>query len=221
MGRGLVSCAAAWHVAKPHVVVLGGDGSDNTAALLAGGFDDVLRPLVKKGRWTTVSLPPGTGYGPMEIGSILSAHREVNAALFADAGTGSGIVTALKSRHTRPKSFPAAGFGATVPALDDILTGYLCGTVVEPVVAEAQAAVALALYIRAGATPPRSLVNGTVEDTVAQVRVPSVVLAPVWVTASNMRSTVVHDGTVRIGRLCTRKYATACRAAGLSGEQRH
>ncbi len=220
MGRGLVDCAAAWHVAKAHVVVLEAYNSDGTAARVAKGYDEVLHPLVKTGRWTTVSPPPGTVDTATEFRSILSAHHDVNAALIANPETGPGIVTALKSHHTRPKAFPAAGLGATVPAVDDILTGYLCGTVYEPVVAEAQAAVALALYVRAGALPPRSLVNGTTEDATAQVRVPSVVLPPVWVTARNIKSTVVRDGTVRIGQLCAGRFAAACAAAGISQKQR-
>ncbi len=34
----------------------------------------------------------------------------------------------------------------------------------KPIYKEAQAAVALALYLRAGKTPPASLLNGTTED---------------------------------------------------------
>ena len=34
----------------------------------------------------------------------------------------------------------------------------------KPIYLEAQAAVALAMYLRAGVTPPAALVNGSVED---------------------------------------------------------
>ncbi len=221
MGRGLVRSAAAWHISKPHVVVLGGESSDTSATLLAGGYDRVLHPLFKTGRWVLVGPTPGTGDPgsgdpATEFRSILSAHHNANAALFADEPTEIPIVAYLRSQHIRPRSFPTAGLGATVPTLDDILSGYVCGTVYEPVAIEAQAAVALALYLRAGATPPRSLLNGTAEDTTAQIRVPSVVLPPVWVTASDIKSTIVRDGTVRISQLCAGKYAAACAAAGLS-----
>jgi D-xylose transport system substrate-binding protein len=228
MGRGLVACATAWHVSRPHVVVLGDDRSDGTdnsessdsrAALLVEGYDEAVHPLVKTGRWTTVSPPTASGDSGAELRSILSAHRDVNAALFADAATESEVFTILQSRHPRPKSFPVAGLSTTVPVLDDVLTGHLCGTVDQSVVAEAQAAVALALYVRAGATPPHSLVNGTVDDTTARVQVPSVVLPPLWVTAKNMKSTVQRDGTLRISQLCAGKYATACAAAGLSSSR--
>jgi D-xylose transport system substrate-binding protein len=220
MGHGLVRCAAAWHDSKPHVVVLRGDNSDTAATLLAQGYEKVLHPLFRTGRWVMVGPALGAG-GPgvddlaTQFRSILSAHHDVNAALFQDGPT-EPIVTYLKSQHIRPRSFPTAGQGATVPELDEILSGYVCGTVYEPVVIEAQAAVALALYLRAGVTPPRSLVNGTTDDTTAQVRVPSVVLAPVWVTANNIKSTVVRDGTVRVSQLCAKHSAAACVSAGPS-----
>ena len=220
MGRGLVRCAAAWHVRNPHVLVMPGDTSDGAATLLSDGYDEVLNPLFKSGRWVMAVRTPGTS-DAATAGSVfrsaLSAHPEVNAALLADEQTGTPIVAYLRSRRTRPRSFPTTSQGVTVPALDDILSGYLCGTVYEPVAVEARAAVALALYLRAGVTPPRSLVNGSSDDSIAQVRVPSVVLSPLWVTAKNIESTAVRDGSVRISQLCAGEYASGCKAAGLSG----
>ena len=55
--------------------------------------------------------------------------------------------------------------------LQNVLAGYQCGTVYKPIYEEAQAAVALAMYLRAGHTPPPALVNGVTADTaVAQQR---------------------------------------------------
>ena len=65
-----------------------------------------------------------------------------------------------------------------------------------PPAPEAEAAVALALYLRAGQRPPSRLVNASVEDTTAAVDVPSVLVTPQWVTASNMASTALKDGEV-------------------------
>ncbi len=38
MGQGLVSCVAAWHVAKPQVIVMRGDPTDNNATLFFTGL---------------------------------------------------------------------------------------------------------------------------------------------------------------------------------------
>ena len=44
-----------------------------------------------------------------------------------------------------------------VSGLRNILKGYQCGTVYKPIYLEAQGAAAVALYLRAGQTPPPSL----------------------------------------------------------------
>jgi D-xylose transport system substrate-binding protein len=89
--------------------------------------------------------------------------------------------------------------------------------VYKPIYLEAQAAAALAMYTRAGITPPASLVNGSTQDTTANVAVKSALLSPTWVTTSNMNSTVIADKFVPASQLCAGKYASACTAAGISG----
>ena len=70
----------------------------------------------------------------------------------------------------------------------NIISGYQCGTVYKPIWQEAQAAAALAIYLRAGVKPPTGLVNGTSPTPVRLIsslkKVPSVLLTPTWVTAS-------------------------------------
>ena len=51
--------------------------------------------------------------------------------------------------------------------LGNVLAGYQCGTVYKPIYEEAQAAVAMAVYLRAGMAPPSALVNGQTKDTTA------------------------------------------------------
>src|SRR6202034_3633311 len=102
-------------------------------------------------------------------------------------------------------------------ALQNILTGYQCGTVYKPIWLEAEAAVALAIYVRAGQTPPFSLVDGTTTDSVSGAQVPSILLSPEWVTTANMDSTVIADQFVSASQLCAGSYADACQAAGISG----
>jgi len=106
------------------------------------------------------------------------------------------IITYLQSLHIAPKTFPTTGQDATLTGLQNVLSGYQCGTVYKPIYLEAQAASALALYLRAGKTPPKSLVNGKTEDATTSVSVPSVLETPEWVTPSNMNATVVKDNFV-------------------------
>ena len=74
-----------------------------------------------------------------------------------------------------------------------MLNGYQCGTVYKAIYKEAQAAAALAVYLRASKTPPSSLLNGSTTDINEKKQVPSVLLTPEWVTAKNMNATVVKD----------------------------
>jgi D-xylose transport system substrate-binding protein len=88
--------------------------------------------------------------------------------------------------------------------------------VYKPIYLEAQAAAAIALYLRAGQTPPAALQNGTTQDSQANASVPSVLLTPIWVTTQNMESTVVKDGFRKASDICISAITAACTAAGIS-----
>jgi D-xylose transport system substrate-binding protein len=127
------------------------------------------------------------------------------------------IITYLQRQKIKPETFPITGQDATLVGLQNILSGYQCGTVYKPIYLEAQAAVALAMYLRAGKTPPASLVNGPpTKDSQTGTMVPSVLLTPTWVTKTNMNSTVIADQFVPAQQLCVGQYTADCKAAGIS-----
>jgi D-xylose transport system substrate-binding protein len=219
IGQGLVSCVAAWHVAKPQVVVMHGATTDNNATLFAQGYDGVLKPYFSSGKWVDVTNTAGTwttSQAESEFQDAYTAHPNINAALIPNDETGAPIITYLQTLHIKPKTFPTTGQDATLVGLQNILAGYQCGTAYKPIYLEAQGAAALALYLRAGQKPPAGLVNGTTEDTTEHVSVPSVLLKPEWVTPANMNSTIVKDKFVPVTQLCSGAYATDCKAAGIT-----
>jgi D-xylose transport system substrate-binding protein len=219
MGQGLVSCVSDWHVSKPQVVVMHGAVTDNNATLFAQGYDGVINPYFHNHKWTAVAHTAGTWSAPTaetEFQAVYTAHPNTNAALIPNDATGAPIITYLQSLHVKPKTFPTTGQDASLTGLQNTLSGYQCGTVYKPIYLEAQAAVALALYLRAGARPPASLVNGNTTDTTANVKVPSVLATPTWVTTKNMNSTVIKDNFVPASQLCTGQYASECSAAGIT-----
>jgi D-xylose transport system substrate-binding protein len=220
MGQGMVKCAAAWHVANPNVVVMHGDPTDNNATLFyTGYYNDVLKPLFSSGKWKDVVNPPGTWDPPTALTSFqqaFTAHKNINAALIPNDENGAPIITYLKTKGVKPDTFPTTGQDATLTGLQNVLSGYQCGTVYKAVYKEAEAAVALALYLRAGKTPPSSLANGSTMDTKSKTAVPSVLLAPVWVTPTNMDATIVKDKFVPTAQLCAGAAAAACKKAGIS-----
>jgi D-xylose transport system substrate-binding protein len=219
MGDGLVSCMSAWHVSHPNVIVMRGAPTDNNATLFAQGYNGVMAPYFSSGKWTEVAQPPGTWDPPTaltEFQQQYTAHRNINAALIPNDENGAPIIHFLQGQGIRAKTFPTTGQDATLTGLQNILSGYQCGTVYKPIYLEAEAAAALAIYVRAGKTPPSALVNGSTEDTQEHVAVPSVLLNPEWVTTSNMNSTVIADKFVPASQLCAGRYATACTDAGIS-----
>lgn len=220
MGQGLVACAQQEGVKSPQVIVMRGDPTDNNATLFYQGYyDGVLKAKFASG-WKDVANPAGTWDPPTaatEFEQAYTAHKTANAALIPNDENGAPIITYLKSHGVKPNTFPTTGQDATLTGLQNVLTGYQCGTVYKAIYKEAQAAVALAVYLRAGKTPPSSLLNGTTEDINEHKAVPSVLLQPVWVTPKNMNSTVIADKFVPASQLCSGSYAAACKKAGISG----
>jgi D-xylose transport system substrate-binding protein len=219
MGAGLVSCTSAWGVKTPQVIVMKGAPTDNNATLFAQGYDGVLAPYFASHGWKDVSNPAGTWDPPTMLSEFqqqYTAHKNINAALIPNDETGAPIIHYLQGQGIKAKTFPTTGQDASLTGLQNILAGYQCGTVYKPIYLEAQAAAALALYARAGQTPPTSLVNGQTADSTAKVQVPSVLLVPKWVTTSNMNSTVIADKFVSASQLCSGTYAAACKSAGIS-----
>jgi len=220
MGQGLESCVTAWGVKNPNVVVMKGAPTDNNATLFAQGYDGVLASDFSSGKYKDVANPPGTwtpATALSEFEQAYTAHSGINAALIPNDENGAPIIHYLQSQGVKPKTFPTTGQDATLTGLQNILSGYQCGTVYKPIYLEAQAAAALALYVRAGETPPTSLVNGSTTDSTSHTAVPSVLLSPEWVTPSNMNSTIIADKFVPAAQLCSGSYAADCTSAGITG----
>ena len=219
MGQGLVACTSAWRVKKPQVIVMKGAPTDNNATLFAQGYDGVLKPHFSS-VWKDVSNPAGTWDPPTALSEFqqqYTAHPNINAALIPNDENAAPIIHYLQNKGIKAKTFPATGQDATLTGLQNILAGYQCGTVYKPIYLEAQAAAALAMYVRASVAAPKSLLNGTTVDPQTHTNVPSVLLTPTWVTTSNMNSTVIADKFVPASQLCKGKYSAECAAAGISG----
>ncbi len=219
IGQGFTACAAAWHVTKPQVLVMKGDPTDNNATLFAQGYLGVLDPFFSSGKYVKVGEPAGTWtptVAESEFQQAFTAHKNINSVLTPNDENAAPIITYLQRVGVKARTFPVTGQDATLIGLQNILAGYQCGTVYKPIYIEAQAAVALAMYLRAGQTPPTALVNGHVTDTKENVVVPSVLGTPEWVTTTNMNSTVIADNFVKASQLCVGQYAAACKAAGIS-----
>jgi D-xylose transport system substrate-binding protein len=218
IGQGFVACATAWHVAKPNVLVMYGAPTDNNATLFAQGYNGVLNPLFSAGTYVKVGNTAGSWDAPTSLSEFeqqYTAHKNINSVLTPNDTNAAAIIHYLQTQGVKAKTFPATGQDATTIGLQNILAGYQCGSAYKPIFLEAQGAAALAMYLRAGKTPPTTLVNGTTQDTKANVAVPSVLVVPKWVTTANME-TVITDGSAKVAQLCVGTYATFCKTYGIS-----
>jgi len=219
IGQGFTACVKDWNVSKPNVLVMKGDPTDNNATLFAQGYLGVLDPFFSSGKYVKVGEPAGTWTPTVALSEFqqnFTAHKNINAVLTPNDANAAPIIHYLQTQGIKAKSFPVTGQDATTIGLQNILASYQCGTVYKPIYLEAQAATALAMFLRAGKTPPAALVNGSVQDTKSNVAVPSVLLTPKWVTTANMASTVVADKFVTVAQLCVGQYVALCKTAGIS-----
>ena len=219
IGQGAVDCISAWNVAKPNVLVMDGDPTDNNASQFSQGYNGVLKPFFDNGSYVKVGEPAGTwtpSVAQTTFSQQYTAHPNINSVVTPNDDNANAVIAYLQSKQIKAKTFPTTGQDASLPGLQNILKNYQCGTVYKAVYLEAQAAAAAALYLRAGQTAPSALVNGTTKDSTANADVQSVLLTPVWVTSQNMASTVVKDGAVKASDLCIAAVASACSANGIS-----
>ena len=234
IGQGFMDCVTAWKVSSPQVFELdGGKDTDPNAISFAAGYNNVL--------WgtdltNTKQIATGTtnsaGYklvgdqiapgwdntkGQTVFQTAFTANPKINATVEANDGLANAAITVLKGAGVKPNTIPTTGQDATLQGMQNILQGYQCGSVYKPIYLEAQAAVALATYLRAGQTPPAALVNGTTTNpsTTGAASEPAVLLTPYWVNATNMESTVIKDKFVSVTDLCNAVGAAVCTAAGI------
>jgi D-xylose transport system substrate-binding protein len=217
LGKGLVDCVAAWSVTKPQVLEMDGDPTDNNATQFAQGYNSVLNPKYKSKTFVKVGEPAGTWDNQKALTNFeqqFTAHPNINAVLAANDGVANSVISSLKNNQVPAKKVPTTGQDATLQGLQNVLTGFQCMSVYKPIYTEAQAAVAVAMYLRAGQKPPSSLVNGKSNNKVTSV--PSVLLTPITVNPQNMASTVIKDKFVSAADLCAGSVAAACTAAGIT-----
>jgi D-xylose transport system substrate-binding protein len=230
IGQGFMDCVTAWGVKSPQVYTLdGGQDTDPNAIDFAKGYNSVIwsQSVAQVAAGATNSagmtlvneqLAPGwdNGKGQTIFQTAFTANNKINATVEANDGLAQSVITVLKSAGVKAKTVPTVGQDATLSGMENVLNGWQCGSVYKPVYLEAQAAVALATYLRAAQTPPAALVNGTTTDPKnAATTEPAVLLTPYWVNTANMETTVIKDQFISVTDLCNNVTAAVCTAAGI------
>ena len=232
IGKGFLQCVSDWKVSNPQVFVLhGGQNSDPNAIDFAKGYNDAVwgQKVANVDAGATnsqgmklVGQQVATDW-KNDVGQTIfqqqyTAHPNINATIEANDGLANAVINVLKSKGVKGGAVPTTGQDATPDGMANVLTDYQCGSVYKPAYLEAQAAVALATVLRAGQTPPSTLLNGTTSPPsgVTGNQQPAVLLVPIWVTKANMAATVIKDNIVDKTALCQKVTAAVCTAAGIS-----
>ena len=230
IGKGFMQCVTDWGVTSPKVFTVdGGQDTDPNAIDFAKGYNDavwgqkvaqVAAGATNSAGMTLVGEQLAPGWDNAKGGAIFqqayTANPSINATIEANDGLAGAVITALKAAGVPAKKVPTTGQDATLQGMEYVLQGWQCGSVYKPIYLEAQAAVALATFLRAGQTPPTALVNGTTTDPKNSATTePAVLLTPMWVNAANMEATVITDKFIAASDLCAAVGADVCTAAGI------
>jgi len=232
IGQGFETCVASWGISSPKVFELdGGEDTDPNAVSFAQGYNSVIwnstttplkAGLTNSKGYTLIGdqITPGwvNATGATIFTQQFTAHPTINATVEANDGLAEAVITDLKNKGVGAKKIPTTGQDATLQGMENILQGYQCGSVYKPIYQEAQDAVSLATILRAGKTPPSSLVNSTTTPPhgVTGSAQPASLLTPTWVDTTNMASTVIKDQFISASTLCTAVGNSVCSTAGIT-----
>ncbi len=230
IGQGFMQCASDWGVTSAKVFTLdGGQDTDPNAIDFAKGYNNVVwgqavaqvpAGTTNSAGMTLVGEAIAPGWDNARGGTIFqqafTAHKEINATIEANDGLAGAVIADLKAAGVKAKSIPTTGQDATLTGMEFVLNDWQCGSVYKPIYLEAQAAVALATYLRAGQPAPSALVSGTTTDpTNAATTEPAVLLTPMWVNKANMEQTVIADKAISVTDLCSAVGQSVCTANGI------
>ena len=198
------------------IVMINGAPTDNNAKLFKQGAHSVIDSSGFKvaKEHDTPDWSPDKAQTEMEQAITALGKNGFVGVYAANDGTAGGAIAAMKGAGIDPSKMPITGQDAELAAIQRILIGDQYMTVYKAIKPEAEAAAQLAYDLAQGKQPSGGLVNGKTDN--GQGQIPSVLLTPVAVTKDNVADTIVKDGFWKASQICTGRYATACKDAGIS-----
>ncbi len=196
------------------IVMVNGAPTDPSAGDYKKGAHEVFdKSGVKIAKeYDTPDWSPDKAQSEMEQAITAVGKDQFVGTYAANDGTAGGAIAAMKAAGIKPQDRPTTGQDAEVAGLQRILIGEQYMTVYKAIIPEAEGAAELAVDLAQGkspSNPPADKVNNGQKD------VPSILLTPVAVTKDNIKDTVIKDGFWKASDICTGKYASACKDAGI------
>jgi len=202
---------------KGPIIMINGDPADPNAALFKAGahkgFEAAGVEIAKE-----FDTPGWTAENAQREAqqAITALGNDGFAGIYAaNDDTGGGAIAAMKGAGINPEERPVTGQDATVAGLQRILVGQQYMTVFKSIGPQAQISAEIAIALGNGEEVPQDKITEKVNN--GKTDVPSVLLEPVAVVKDNIKDTVIKEGFVSAGELCTGPYAAACKEVGISG----
>jgi D-xylose transport system substrate-binding protein len=198
---------------KGSIVMINGAPTDNNAKLFKQGAHSVIDSSGFKvaKEYDTPDWSPDKAQSEMEQAITAIGKGGFVGVYAANDGTAGGAIAAMKGNGIDPKTIATTGQDAELAAIQRILIGEQYMTVYKAIKPEAEQAAELAVALAKGESPPPA------EDKVpnGMKDVPSILLTPVAVTKDNIKDTIIKDQFWTADQICTGKYASACKEAGI------
>jgi D-xylose transport system substrate-binding protein len=193
------------------IVMINGAPTDPNAAQFKKGAHSVLDGKVTIGKeYDTPDWTPDKAQTEAQAAITALGGGKIIGWYSANDGMAGGISAAIHGANITPVP-PLTGQDAELAAMQRLVAGTQTMDVYKAIRPEADAAAGMAFALIKGekyANATKKVDNGTLQ-------VPSELLTPVEVTASNIKTTVVADGFYTIKQICTSQFAAACKKAGL------
>jgi D-xylose transport system substrate-binding protein len=195
--------------------MINGAPTDSNSKPYKDGASQVLKnkgaDIVKS--FDTPDWSPDKAQQEMEQTITALGNDGFDAVYVANDGMAGGAIAALKGAQIDPASRFVTGQDAELAGIQRILAGEQLMTVYQPIIDIAEKSAELAVPIAQGKQPPADLAKDKVDNGAKQV--PSVLLDTIAIQPDNIESTVVKQGFLDAGEICTGKYAKDCKEAGV------
>jgi D-xylose transport system substrate-binding protein len=214
-GTALVAALKKKKPSGATIFMINGAPTDNNAKLFKQGAHSVLDSSgVKIGKeYDTPDWSPDKAQTEAQQAITALGKTGFDGVYAANDGTAGGAIAAMKGAGIAPSTRPTTGQDAELAAIQRILLGDQYMTVYKPIKPLADSAAQLAVALAQGKTVPSGIVNGKTNNGNKSVN--TVILQPIEVTASNVKTTVVKDGFWKASQICTGAYAAACKKYGI------
>ncbi|HVG74041.1 MAG TPA: sugar ABC transporter substrate-binding protein [Thermoleophilaceae bacterium] len=195
------------------IVMINGAPTDNNAKLFKQGAHSVIDSSGFKvaKEYDTPDWSPDKAQQEMEQAITALGKDGFVGVYAANDGTAGGAIAAMKGNGVDPTKIPSTGQDAELAGIQRILAGEQYMTVYKAIKPEAEQAAELAVALAKGETPPEA--KDKIDNGSKQV--PSILLQPQSVTVDNINDTIIKDNFLSVDDICTGKYASFCKKAGI------